>query len=195
VSSLSPTFRFTVLFPSLWRHTRIAALLPAIISWRAAYGGRRRNKLRKRRQWAACSLRREPVFPFHFSKQFLVRQNRMLVLLTIVNARTRNLCVILYCKTHVSLLFRTLQKSKRRSIYVGNRTHRLVKRRSVYVYGVRFCTVLHRTNSIYGPVQMERNGQFSLIGETMFVGKKRTRNFKRTSAVQKRFLAGRNKSF
>ena len=34
---------------------------------------------------------------------------------------------------------------------------------------------------------MERNGQFSLIGETAFVGKKRTRNVKRTSAVQKQF--------
>jgi hypothetical protein len=75
---LSPTFRLTVLFPSLWRHTRIAALLPAIISWRAAYGGRRRNKLRKRRQWATCSLRREPVFLFHFSKWFLIRQRYQL---------------------------------------------------------------------------------------------------------------------
>ena len=72
----------------------------------------------------------------------------MFVLLTIANVRIRSLCAIPYCKTHVSLPFYTLQESKKKSIYVENRTRRLVKRRSVYVYGVRFCTVLHRTNSI-----------------------------------------------
>jgi hypothetical protein len=35
--------------------------------------------------------------------------------------------------------------------------------------------------------QIKPKGQFSLIGETAFVRKKRTRNFKPTSAVQKQF--------
>jgi hypothetical protein len=56
-------------------------------------------------------------------------------------------------------------------------------KRSEYIKRADFNTISPEKESI----KIYQKGQFSSIGETAFVVKKRTRNFKRRSAVQKQF--------